>query len=161
METVAEFNKENCVKWLADIGASTSGSKQELKMRKNRLSAYPGLVQKLKAKSEKAYVFPCSFDSVDILPATFKWRPANHNLLMVDNNLFTHYVSMKREGSAGQQKRALQMFASRRIVGVKTFVNDQLVYVKAMKKSFRGPCSALRLLCLKMEYQPKLIVVVQ
>ena len=70
MEKKAEINKENCVKWLADIGASTSGSKQELTMRINRLSRYPGLVQKLKAKSEKAYVFPCSLDSVDLPPAT-------------------------------------------------------------------------------------------
>ena len=60
MEKVAEFNKENCVKWMAGIGASN-----------------PGLVQKLKAKSEKAYVFPCSLDSVDIPPATAKWRVAN------------------------------------------------------------------------------------
>ena len=30
MEKSAEFNKENCVEWSADIGASTSGSKQEL-----------------------------------------------------------------------------------------------------------------------------------
>jgi len=60
MEKSAEFKKEICVKWLADIGASTSDSKQERTMRINRLSRYPGLVQKLKAKSEKAYVFPCT-----------------------------------------------------------------------------------------------------
>ena len=64
MEKGVEHNKENCVKWLADIGASTSGSKQELTIRINRLSRYPGLVQKLKAKSEKAYVFPCSLISL-------------------------------------------------------------------------------------------------
>jgi len=39
MEKSAELNKENCVKWLADIGASTSGSKQELTMRINQLSS--------------------------------------------------------------------------------------------------------------------------
>jgi len=44
---------------------------------------------------------------------------------------------MKREGSAGQQKKALQMFTSRKIVNVKTLVNEQVVYVKAMiKKSY-------------------------
>ena len=47
------------------------------------------------------------------------------------------YVFMKREGSAGQQKKALQMFTSRKIVNVKTLVNEQVVYVKAMiKKSY-------------------------
>ena len=105
MEKGSELNKENCVKLLADIGASTSGSKQELTMRINRLSMYPGLVKKLKAKSEKAYVFPCSLSSVDIPPATAKWRAANNELPMVDNKIFTQYVAMKREGSAGQQKK--------------------------------------------------------
>ena len=80
---------------------------------------YPGLVQKLKAKSEKAYVFPCSLDSVGIPPATAKWRVANDDFPMVDNKLFPQYVSMKREGSAGQQKKALQMFTSRKIVNIK------------------------------------------
>jgi len=116
MEKRVEFDKENCVKWLADIGVPTSGSKQELTMRINRLSRYPGLVQKLKAKSEKAYVFPCSFDSADIPPATAKWRAANDDLPKINNKMFTQYVSMKREGSAGQQKKALQMFTSRKIV---------------------------------------------
>jgi len=36
MEKGAAHNKENCVKWLADIGASTSGSKQELIIRINQ-----------------------------------------------------------------------------------------------------------------------------
>ena len=106
MEKSAEFDKENCMKWLADIRASTSSSKQELTMRINRLSRYPGLVQKLKAKSEKAYVFPCSLDSPDIPPATAKWRAANNDLPKINNKMFTQYVSMKREGRAGQQKKA-------------------------------------------------------
>ena len=51
--------------------------------------------------------------------------------------MFIQYVSMKREGSAGQQKKALQMFTSRKIVNVKTLVNEEVVYVKAMiKKSY-------------------------
>ena len=51
--------------------------------------------------------------------------------------MFTHYVSKKQEGSAGQQKKALQTFASRKIVNVKTLVDGQVVYVKAMiKKSY-------------------------
>jgi len=137
MEKSAEFDKENCVKWLADIGASTCGSKQELTMRINRLSRYPGLVQKRKAKSEKAYVFPCNLDSADIPPATAKWRGANDDLPKINNKMFTQYVSMKREGSAGQQKKALQMFTSRKIVNVKSLVNERVVYVKAMiKKSY-------------------------
>ena len=102
--------KENCVKWLADIGASTSGSKQELIMRINRLSRYPGLVP----------VFPCSLYSAVIPPATVKWRATNDDLPKIDhdNKKFTQYVFMKREGRAGQQKKALQMFTSRKIVNV-------------------------------------------
>ena len=106
MEKKAELNKENCVKWLADIGASTSGSKQELTIRINQLSRHPGLVQKLKAKSEEAYVYPCSLDSVDIPPATPKWRTSNEDLPKINNKMFTQYVSMKWEASAGQQKKA-------------------------------------------------------
>ena len=138
MEKGVEHNKENCLKWLADIGASTSGSKQELTIKINRLSRYPGLVQKLKAKSEKAYVFPCSLDSFEIPPATAKWRAASDDLPRVDGKMFTQYVSKKQEGSAGQQKKALQMFTSRKIVNVKTLVDGQDVYVKAMIKKAYG-----------------------
>ena len=52
--------------------------------------------------------------------------------------MFTQYVSMKLEGSVGQQKKALQMFRSRKIVNVKTLVNEQVVYVKAMIKKTYG-----------------------
>ena len=106
-------------------------------MRINRLSRYPGLVHKLKAKSEKTYVFPCSLDSAVIPPATAKWRASNDDLPKIDNKMFTQYVSMKREGSAGQRKALIQMFTSRNVVNVKTLVNEQVVYVKAMiKKSY-------------------------
>ena len=56
MEKKAELNKENCVKWLADIGASTSDSKQELTMRINRFSRYPGPVQKIKEVAFKRLI---------------------------------------------------------------------------------------------------------
>ena len=138
MEKSAEFKKENCVKWLADIGASTSGSKQEPTMRINRLSRNPGLVHILKAMSEKAYVFPCSLDSAVIPPATAKWRATKDDLPKIDNKMFTQYVSMKREGSAGQQKALIQMFTSRKIVNVKTLVDEQVVYAKAMIKTSFG-----------------------
>ena len=104
----------------------------------NRLSRYPGLVQKLKAKSEKAYVFPCSLDTADIPPATVKWRAANEALPKVNSKMFTQYVSMEWDGSAGQQKKALQMLTSRKIVNVKTLANEQVVYVKAMMKKSYG-----------------------
>ena len=42
-----------------------------------------------------------------------------------------------KRGSAGQQKKALQMFTSRKIVNVKTQADGQDVYVKAMiEKSY-------------------------
>jgi len=80
MEKGVEHNKENCVKWLAGIGTSTSGSKQELTIRINRPSRHLRVVQKLKAKSEKAYVSPCSLASVEISPVTAKWRAASNDL---------------------------------------------------------------------------------
>jgi len=89
------------VKWLADIGASTSGSKHELTIRINRLSRYPGLFQKLKAKSEKAYAFPFSLDSVDIPPATANWKAASNDLPRVDSKMFTQCVSKKRAERGG------------------------------------------------------------
>ena len=53
--------------------------------------------------------------------------------------MFTQYVSKKQEGSAGLQKKALQMFTSRKIVNVKTLADGQEVYVKAMiKKSYES-----------------------
>ena len=107
-------------------------------MRINRLSRYPGPVYKLKAMSEKAYVFPCSLDSAVIPPATAKWRATKDDLPKIDNKMFTQYVSMKREGSAGQQKTLIQMFTSRKIVNVKTLVNEQVVYAKAMIKTSYG-----------------------
>ena len=45
---------------------------------------------------------------------------------------------MKREGSAGQQEKALQMFTSRKIVNVKSLVNEQVVYVNTMVKKSYG-----------------------
>jgi len=82
---------------LADIGASLPDLKQELTIRINRLSRYPGLVHKVKAKSEKADAFPCSLESVDIPPATAKTRTASDDLPRVDSKMFTQDVSKKRE----------------------------------------------------------------
>jgi len=52
--------------------------------------------------------------------------------------MFTQYVSKKREGSAGLQKKALPMFTSRKVVIVKTLADGQEVCVKAMMKSLTG-----------------------
>ena len=53
---------------------------------------------------------------------------------MENDKMFTQYVSKKQEGSAGQQKKALQLFTSRKIVNVKTLADGQEVYIKAMIK---------------------------
>lgn len=146
---------------MANIGPSTSGTKQELTVRINQLSRYPGLVQKLKAKSEKAYVFSCSLDSVDIPQPTARWRGGSEHLPYVNKNIFIEYASKKREGIIGQQKKALQMLTSRKIVNVKTLVEGEVLYVEAMiKKSLMGPYNALLLLCFKMVFQAKLTAVV-
>ena len=46
--------------------------------------------------------------------------------------MFTQYVFMTWEGSVDKQKKALQMFTSREIVNVKTLVNEQVAYAKAI-----------------------------
>ena len=84
------------------------------------------------------YVFPCSLDSFEIPPATAKWRAAIDDLPRVDGKMFTQYVSKKRVVSTGQQKKALQMFTSRKIVNVKTLADGQEVYVKATIKKTYG-----------------------
>lgn len=71
--------------------------------------------------------------------------------------MFSQYVSMKREGSAGQQKRALQMFTSRKIVNVKTLRESSLRDKNVFLRVHATPTVKR----LKMENQPKLIVVVQ
>lgn len=137
MEKSAQFNKENCV-----VGRYRSlyiWFKTRANNEDKSIIKVPGLVQKLKTKSEKAYVFPCSLNSADIPPATAKWRAAaNDDLPKINNKMFTQYVSMKREGSAGQQEKALQMFTSRKIVNVKSLVNEQVVYVNTMVKKSYG-----------------------
>ena len=63
--------------------------------------------------------------------------------------MFTQYVSKKQEGSAGQQKKALQMFTSRKIVNVKTLADGQDVYVKAMIKKAYGSMQRLTVIMFK------------
>ena len=75
---------------------------------------------------------------MDIPPAIVKWRASNDDLPKIKYKMFTQFVSMKLEGSVGQQKKALQMFTNRKIVNVKTLVNEQVVYVKAMIKKTYG-----------------------
>lgn len=80
-------------------------------------------------------MFPCSLDSPDIPLATAKWRAGNNDLPKVNNKMCAQFVSMKRESSVVQQKKALQIFTSRKI---STLVNEQVVYMKAVikKKSY-------------------------
>ena len=69
--------------------------------------------------------------------------------------MFSQYVSKKQEGSAGQQKKALQMFASRKIVNVKTLVDGQVVYVKAMIKKSYGSMQRPTFIMFKNEIPSK------
>ena len=107
--------KENQVSWLANISESTTGTKQELKIRVNRLLRFTKLIEKLKAKT---FTFDCSLNANDIPPATAKWRTTTDNLPSVTSNLFKQYTLKKREGSMGQQRTALQMLASGKIVNI-------------------------------------------
>mgnify|MGYP001800091060 CR=1 FL=1 len=84
--------KENQVNWLANIDASITSTKQELKIRVNRLSRFPKLIEKLKAKSKKTFTFDFNLNANDILHATAKWRTTTDNLPSVISNLFKKYA---------------------------------------------------------------------
>ena len=56
---------------------------------------------------------------------------------MVTETIFFDYASKKLEGSTGQQQKAYQMLASRKIVSVKTLKESNKIFIRALiRKSY-------------------------
>ena len=65
-----DATKEQHVAWLASIGVSTSGAKDDVIKRVNTFKKYPRLVETLKKKANRAYKFPTALQPTDIPPKT-------------------------------------------------------------------------------------------
>lgn len=139
MAANSDLTKEDCIIWLKNLGLSTSGSKDELLSRMKKFQRFPNLVRKLQLKAERNYSFSCSLNPIDIPPISAKWTLDEKYLLFMNDKTFYTYASQKSEGSSGQQEKAAKMLQSRKIVNVKSIIQDtQNVYVKAIVKKSYG-----------------------
>ena len=76
---------------------------------------------------------------MNILPPSSAWKTDFKFILNVSQKMFYAYVAMKKEGSAGQQKKAVRMLHSGKIVLVKCFIDaddthKRDIFIKAMIK---------------------------
>ena len=114
-----DATKEQHVAWLASIGVSTSGTKDDVIKRVNTFKKYPRLVEKLKKKASRAYKFPTALQSTDIPPKTVRWSSNSSQLPKVNDEGYMSYCSNKTEGNVGQQEKAVRLLKSRKIASVK------------------------------------------
>lgn len=139
---VSKFTKEQAAKWLGDLGQAVSGTKEELITRINKFIKYPKLTNKLRLKAKRNYSFPCSLDPLSIPPPSKAWKSNGDFFPKVTQEIYSHYLSHKNEGSKGQQEKAHRMLQSRKIVSVVVLHDNDNVYVKAMVlKSYNGTLS--------------------
>ena len=133
-----DATKEQHVAWLASIGVSTSGTKDDVIKRVNTFKKYPRLVEKLKKKASRAYKFPTALQSTDIPPKTARWSSNSSQLPKVNDEGYMSYCSNKTEGNVGQQEKAVRLLKSRKIVSVKSIKDESgSVFVRGMiKKSY-------------------------
>ena len=138
-----DFTKDKAVEWLRDIGLSVSGTRDELLTRIRKYMRYPNLVEKLKSKAHHNYTFTCSLDPLLIPPITGPWKTEDSLLPKVSQAMFCDFISHKKEGSLGQQEKAVRMLQSRKIMSVKVLSedSDRCIYVKAMIKKSYGNTS--------------------
>ena len=137
MSSADNFTKEQATEWLRNVGLAVSGSKEELNTRIQKYLRYPKLLEKLQNRVNNNYKFPCSLDPQDIPPANAAWKMIDGLLPAVSQSTFEGYCKQKKEGTQGQQKKALQMLQSRKIVWVKVLLVENNLFVKAMiKKSY-------------------------
>ena len=133
-----DATKEQHVAWLASIGVSTSGTKDDVIKRVNTFKKYPRLVEKLKKKANRAYKFPTALQPTNIPPKTAQWSSDSDQLPKVNNEGYMTYCSNKTEGNVGQQKKAVRLLKSSKIVSVKSIKDESgSVFVRGMiKKSY-------------------------
>ena len=135
------MTKEQAVEWLRELGTvSVSRNKDELIDRIRGFMKYPKIVEKLKRKAKWSFTFSTSLDPRNIPPPTSNWQVNDDLLPVITESIFTNYTSVKVQGSMGQQEKAYQMFQSRKIVSVKSFLVPDTVeiYVQAAIKKTYG-----------------------
>ena len=138
IDATGDAAKEQHVAWLASIGVSTSGRKDDVIKRVNTFKQYPRLVEKLKKKANRAYKFPTALQPTDIPPKTARWSSNSDHLPEVNDEGYISYCSDKTEGNVGQQEKAVRLCKSRKIVSVKSIKDESgSVFVRRMiKKSY-------------------------
>ena len=135
-ENVELFNKERCASWLKEIGQSSTGTVEELRNKIRKYSLYPKLLDQLKAKTKRNCRFECSLNPLEIPKVAAKWSSDEISYPVVNEDIFYRNCSFKKEGKSGQQEKAFRMPQSRKIVSVKTLLdNEGVVYVQAMIKN--------------------------
>ena len=74
MDDLETFTKEQALKWLRDHGLAVSGTKEVLITRIKKYIRYPKLIDRLKGRQNRDYVFQCSLDPLSIPPITASWK---------------------------------------------------------------------------------------
>ena len=104
-----DVTKEQHVAWLASIGVSTSGTKDDVIKRLNTFKKYPRLFEKLKKKANRAYKFPTALQPTDIPPKTAQWSSDSDQLSKVNNESYMSYCLNKTEGNVCQQEKGVRL----------------------------------------------------
>ena len=135
------MDKNQAVEWLRGLGLFCSGRKEDIIARVAKYKKYPNLVKKLQKKASWQYKFESSLDPIRIPPPSSAWKNDLKSIPRVNQEIFYAYAAIKKEGSTGQQEKAVRMLQSRKIVSVKCFLDASSskneVFIKAMiKKSY-------------------------
>ena len=131
------MTRDEAAKWLSDLGLAISGTKDELFARISKFKRFPNLVKKLRSRTQRSRTFVTSLNPLHVPPVKANWKDGNYP--KINEEIYSHYISLKKEGSTGQQEKAHRMIQSRKIVSVKTISEkENTVYVKAMVKKSYG-----------------------
>ena len=95
IDPTEDATKEQHVAWLASIGVSTSGTKDDVIKRVNTFKKYPRLVEKLKKKANRTYKFPTALQPTDIPPKIAQWSSNSDQLPKVNDEGYMSYCSNK------------------------------------------------------------------
>ena len=109
------YSVKDATKWLSNHGLSVSGTKPELNNRIRLYKRYPKLVEKLHRRNTHNRTFPCALDEATIPPLSAAWIADQSSWPNVSEAMFLRYCAQKREGSIGQQAKAVRMLESRKL----------------------------------------------
>ena len=133
IDAIGDATKEQHAAWLASIGVSSSGTKDDVIKRVNPFKKYPRSVEKLKKKANRAYKFPTTLQLTDIPPKTAQCSSNSDQLPEVNDEGYMSYYSNKTEGNVGQQEKAVRLLKSLKIVSVKPIKDESgSVFVRGM-----------------------------